>query len=654
MTSALRIGLTWVLGLSAACASARPPPTFENFVFDKTPGPEAHPGSPAVVLLDRATVTFYADPGERAARAYVRRYHRFKVLNERGLEAAEVVIPYDPGSSIQRLIARVTSPSGQARELPRSGISDVEHESGTRAQTFVADGATVGSVIDFTYDLEVEDPRFLPPWSFRQTLPTERSELALVVPPGFEVDYRLTEAGAPLDRPPERFEVPEGTRLSWTFLNQPPIPPEPDRPALSVTAPTAHIIFMRAELPGYDDPEGFSTWSAFGAWFLAEHPTWARLTPAQAEEARRLAGDAPLEEKALKLLTVVARDLAWDPGPRVPLWRAVAPAAESVLDMKRGNQTSRGLLLTALLRAAGIEARPALFAYRDRGLLFPDLPTVHAIDGVVSVVQGPRGPFVLDPSSLIASVDVASPRLQGTRVVLIGDEGAELLRVPISAAEQSLTEAELKLEATREGRLSGSMDARFLGAEAGALRALLLARDPTEFPELVSAFLASRGASVALEAVTIADLRELRRPLRVQGTVAAAKIWRRAEDESATLELGALVGGTVELPRERRSTTLVLDAPRTARIRARLFLPEDHDLSELPPPFTAAWDGGSVRIEARSESRRRLLLQRESVLSRLEVEPEKYPAYRAFLAELRRAESSEVTARRPPPQTPSY
>lgn len=641
--------------LTSACASSRPPPRFESFVLDQTPTRDAHPGAPAVVLLDRATITFYADRAERAARAYVRRYHRLKILTEAGLEAAEVVLPYDPGSALWGLSARVTAPDGQVRELPRSGVADIEHESGTRARSFVAEGAMVGSVIEYTYDLEVDDPRFLPPWSFRHELPTERSELAVIVPPGFEVDHRLTESGAPLDRPPERFEVPEGTRLSWTFLAQPPIPGEPDRAALAMIAPTAHIIFMRAEMPGYDDPEGFSSWNAFARWFLAEHPTWARLSAEQQAEARRLAGDAPVEERALKLHTIVARDLAWDPGPRVPLWRAVAPAAENVLDMKHGNQTSRGLLLTALLRAAGIEARPALFAYRDRGLLFPDLPTVHAIDGVVAVVQGPRGPFVLDPSSLTASTDVPNPRLQGARIVMMGDDGStELMRVPVTGPEASSTEVELKLEVDREGRLRGKAEVRLLGAEAGALRAVLLAAEPTRYPELVSRFLARRGAGLSLEAVTVADVRELRRPLTLTGEISATSIWRRAEDETATFELGALVGGPSGAARERRTTALVLEGPRVARVRARLLLPEDHDLAEVPPVFRAEWPGGNATLEARGESRRRLVITREFVETQLAVEPAKYPTYRAFLEALQRAARAEVTARRPPLRTPSY
>jgi hypothetical protein len=228
------------------------------------------------------------------------------------------------------------------------------------------------------------------------------------------------------------------------------------------------------------------------------------------------------------------------------------------------------------------------------------------------------------------------------------------MRVSTSKPEDSLTEVELKLDVDREGTVSGTAEARLLGAEAGSLRALLLASEPTQYPEIVSGFLQSRGAHLSLDAVTVADVRELRRPLVFKGTVTRAKIWRRAEDESATLELGALIGGTSETPRERRGAALILDAPRVARVRARLLFPEDHDLVDLPPKFETRWDGGAVVIEARSESRRRLVVTREHTQRALQVPFDGYPAYRGFLIEVRRAETAEVTARRPAPRTPEY
>ena len=105
-----------------------------------------------------------------------------------------------------------------------------------------------------------------------------------------------------------------------------------------------------------------------------------------------------------------------------------------MLDAKQADATGRGLLLAALLRAAGVDASPAFFAYRDHALLLPDFPVVENVDGIGVVVPRPSGPLFLDPSDLTVSTDVASPRVQGTRVIAIRPESADVVSIPVSLA----------------------------------------------------------------------------------------------------------------------------------------------------------------------------------------------------------------------------
>lgn len=636
----------WCLLLCLGCSSSLPRPEFERFDARVTPGPEVYPDVPAVVLMDRGELLLTADVERRTPIGRLRRYLRIKVLREPGIALSRVEVPFDPGSSVFGFNAQVITPEGRVVPAALENLTETGHApSGRRAKAIQLTDVTVGSVIEYTYDLYVDDLRFLPPWIFQGELPTVRSEFAVVVPPGYTVDLRYSRDGAFMDRPPERFEVPEGIRFSWSEAKLPALFPEEGRPDPALLAPRAHVIFLAAKIAGREF-KGFSSWDEVGEWFLSRQPNWAELSSATVEEARRVAGDAPADERALKILEVLARDLPPEPGPTPPLWRARLVHPEVVLKEQRANPTSRGLLLVALLRAAGLPALPGLYANRDEDLLLPDLPTVYGLDGVAAVIPRANGALVLDPSELTISTDVPPPRLQGTRVITMSPEGSEVVLVGVSSPEASKSEIDCTLELDKRGDLFGTLRATLTGAEAGTLRAALREVPPEDYAQITSDFLRARGSGVPVDSVDIADLSALRRPLTLKGSVKVDQVVT-GEGTEIYLPIGRILGAATGTIREVRRAPLKRGAPRQIEVKATLTLPEGWEAPTLPAPRTESWAGGQVQLNLRSETRRRIGFLRSAVERGGEVDKRAYAAFRHFLGQVKNAENEPFVIKRP-------
>ncbi|MEQ8980702.1 MAG: DUF3857 domain-containing protein [Deltaproteobacteria bacterium] len=610
------------------------------------------PDVPAVVLLDRGELVLTVDPKRLIPIGRLRRYRRIEILRESGLSRARIEVPYDPETGVLGLIARTVLPDGSILDADPDNITDTPYPDGRRAKAIVAPGVVPGAVVEYTYDLYRDDLRFIAPWVFQADIPTVRSEYAVAVPHGYQVDLRYSEKGDFVDRPPERFDIDDGTRFSWSLSNLPALFVEEGMPSKELLAPRAHVVFVSGKIRARTF-EGFGSWDQVGKWFLSRMPNYLEISDDTKAEARRVAGDASDEEKALKIMEVLARDLPDQPGAIAPLYRTPLVHPDAVLRQKRANPTTRGLLFVALLRASGVNAMPALFAHRDQDVLLPDLPTVRALDGVAAVIPREQGPLILDPSQRTLSADVPSPRLQGTRVIQLVNDVAEVLRVPTSAPKDSRTTMSFDLTIDKRGDLFGNVEARLTGAEAGALREQLADAKPEDYAEIVSSFLRVRGAGLGVESVNIADRTALRRPLVLEGTVALPKLIT-GEATDIDLRLGRFIGSSVQELREVRRTPITLSAPSEVEVRVTLTMPEEWSHAELPPVATESWDGGQVELSVRSETSRRIGMFRKSTVEARRIDPKSYSRFRRFHERVRIAEDARVLVTRPPPRQLEY
>lgn len=632
-----------------ACASTLPRPAFEKFDPGSRRPASDYPDAQAVVLLDRGELRFSFDDKAGNPLARLRRWRRLQVLATPDAALHRIDVPVEPTTFIYGLQVRVSRVDGRKTTYADPQTAETGH---MRVVRLELDLLQPGDVVDLVYDLWFKDPRFVPPWVFESEHPTLRSEFAVVLPPGFDVDLRFSRDGDFVDAPPDRFETLEGVRFSWSIADLPARYQEFEMPRAALLAPRAHVLFRQARRPGQDTVyPGFATWDEVGRWLVSRQPRWAELTPAHRDEAARVASDLGPEEGALRLLEVVARDVRRE--TETPLWRAPLTHPDAVLDAGAGTASSRGLLLVALLRAAGYPAVPALYSARDHDILLPDAATVRSLDGIAAALPRPEGWLFLDPSTLTVNGRVPAPQLQGQRVVLVRDDRTEVVRVPLSKVEDSSVEVEYTLQLDARGELFGRMEARLTGAEAGELRAQLLDEAPSAYEQVVSKFLASRGAVLPATSISLADLRVLRRPLLVTGTV--GRRWSFADPPAAVvLPLGQLIGGAGLTPREVRRSPRRLGVPRRAEVRMTVTLPDEWSVEVVPEPAALTGPGQTLELSARAETERRIGFRWLTRSTALSVARREHSAFRRYTFDRAAALEQTVVLKRPPERDLRY
>ena len=651
MHNLLRLLIGSLLLSTWGCASAISPPDFQRFDPSLKVSATDYPDSKAVVLLDQAELRFQWDVKAQLPIARLRRRRRIQVL-EADDSLGGFSIEIEPTTRIHGFRVRALTPSGSTTTLDHPQISSSTATGHLQRHALELKDVTVGTVIETVYDLWLTDLRFIPPFRFESSLPTVRSEYAVVVPPGFAIDLRFSQEGEFIDNPPNRFETPEGLRFTWSFNNLPARFAEIDMPSRELLSPRAHVLFLEASLAD-SKVKGFKAWDDVAPWFLEQEPRWSEITEHTLTEIQRIVGEESDEEKIFRLFEVIARDLKEVPDPP-PLWRTVLRPPETILTSGHADPTNRGLLLVALLRAAGIQAQPALFAWRDQDRIIPDAATIRSLDGVAAFIHQPGGrPLVLNPSEKTASPLVSSPRLQGQRVVLVDNHSALLTQVPVSEPRDSRTQVRYKLELTRDGSLQGELHAELTGAEAGILREQLLRAEPDNYADVTGRFLTKRGASLIPTSVTFVDLRVLRRPLIIEGQIHKPQ-YLHAESQDIFEPVTRIIGGQLKLPREVRRTARLLTAPRFIDIRAILKLPARWSISFAPEIETLKGPEIHTSFGTRKHGKNQLEFILETHQNTLEVAARSHSAWSSYVSDLRALLDRNFGFKRPKIRTLRY
>lgn len=214
----------------------------------------------------------------------------------------------------------------------------------------------VGDAIDLAWTLEPREPlpglRFTALYAFAWSVPVASALVSFRLPEDRDrVRWRVhcaEESIAPVA------ELAED-RVQWTFDHPPVFQPE-------ANVPSSHWAFPLLEITAWD------SWAEVSRFFRA---LWAdALTDdvdAVSEQARRLGDGVLLPEaigRAIRFVQEEIRYLAVDFGQGAGL---LPSGAGAVLRRRFGDCKDKSVLLCALLRELGVEARPALVnaAFRE-------------------------------------------------------------------------------------------------------------------------------------------------------------------------------------------------------------------------------------------------------------------------------------------------
>jgi uncharacterized protein DUF3857/transglutaminase superfamily protein len=454
LAACLALGLAGLAGAPPAQAA----PDWLKVVLLDAPTAPASDHADVAVLYDR--VELIVDPAlglKRLERRVLR------ILRPAGVDQATFAFGMEPGG--RRVRARAWTVGAGRDEVSKDTdvvetTLDPEHYSDVRRVILRAPRPRVGDLVAVEFATEEHLPFASYAWTPQfHGMPVARAELALELPAGWSVAARIT-GFVPRESTPDtrRHEWQAGPFEGETGEESPP----PHR---------SHQPRVMLRFAGATGAHEFQDWGAVARWYhgLAAPHFAAAAVPS---ELMTRGGGQPL---------VLAREVQHGVGyAAIELGgqRWEPDAAQATWVRRYGDCKDKAVLLVAALRAAGIEAQPALVCTREAGAVDPEWPDPrqfnHCIVAIAEPnplaapasarVKGPsgRGWTLFDPTDASTAFGLLPWSLGGTYGV-IADPVEGLVHIP--AVDPGRIRFDLKGTLAEDGTLSGHLRVE---AERGA------------------------------------------------------------------------------------------------------------------------------------------------------------------------------------------
>ena len=463
------------LGLSLAARAQFQEPTKEELAMTED---AKAPGACAVYLdYDEKT----DDPLH-----YHSVHARIKVLQEKCKELATVNVPYFHGETkITDITGRTIHPDGTVVPLagkPEDLLTEKNGETQIGHRVFNLPSVTVGSILEYQYDIRYDDNTYSSPWWFIQgKYFMHRAHYSFLPFKGFQPGqmtsmYLEDEKGRVADRLLYWTILPTGTSLVHDAggrfnVDLSDVPATPDEE------------YMPPLASFYDQVRFYYSYATSGGdYWVSEAKNWSKEVDHFAEPTKPIQdavasivapGDSQMV-KAQKLYKAVQAldntDFSRQKGKAElkALGMKQAKRAEDTWARKSGSKQDITLLYLAMLRAAGIAAYDLKVVNRNEGVFQPNMLNFGQLDDdvVLATIDGKEIP--LDPGEKMCpfkTLDWIHAGAMGVRQTADGHGALSATPLLAYTANPTLRVGDITIDA--HGTIAGNL--RFIMSGQGAL-----------------------------------------------------------------------------------------------------------------------------------------------------------------------------------------
>jgi hypothetical protein len=640
--SAIVAGIALLFGVPSsvpappsALASEPRPPQLGPFL-EMTEFPD-DPNAAAVILIDRGVVTF-DDEGA----IEIERTRRIKILRESAFDRATVHIPFRGSRKSITGISGRTYPPGRGDappiELDPEDIFEESVDREVKQLVFTLPGLRPGCIVEYRYRIRHESLYALGEWDFQYRDPTLWCELLVDIPDQlhFTIVHRnITSFAIETSEPHTDVtkRVPPFSRRRWVLTDVPALYPEPFVWSLEDHRKTLFLQLRAVDVPGRPAPvEVLSSWQALGEELRGSGGFGGQLDPPPAWKKRaksiREASSDPIETMRA-IYDDVRRRLVWNGQ------RSFVPAKPLIeaLGGKHVGSAEFGLLLTGMLREAGLRADPVVVSTRDRGRIFTRRPLLSQFNHVVTAVDIDDRRYFLDATDPFRPWFLVPESVQGCEGLLIpGGSRSECEFVRVEPGPPEETHVTMAAALQSDGMLVATAEFRAVGHSAVRLR-----RELQETGDAAAAlrkrwFQEVDGATV--DSVTVADRDSIEAPLvlrasvRIPGAAGAGSPLYVPAMPVERLEKNPLEAVERRHPIELRNQSM-------SSYSMILEIPEGYRVTEVPGELSVSLPGGAGQLQRTAFlSDGRLEYRLEHTLRRTEFPRSEYARLRDFMGAL--------------------
>lgn len=375
----------------------------------------------AVVLFDFGITSFvYGTSGSGGFQINFERHTRIKILNKNGFSYANIEIPfYYSGSDkesvggIKGYVYNLEDGEIVKEKLSRKNIYTEEVNKNKSIQKFSFPNIKEGSVIEFKYSIMSDFVYNMRDWYFQKSIPVLHSEYYAKVPEYFKYN-QLVRGYEPVsqttDSEPGRitftgrssnggYETNSVNYLNTVFhyvaKNVPAIKDEPYVTTMDNYTTRVEYELQLFEIPGYTRQDYTTDWQNINKELLFEEKFGAQLnhTMFLKDELKRLEAKtlSPIE-KGVAIYEYIKRNMKWNENTGLYTSNNTRKAFKE----KTGNVAEINLMLTAMLREAGLNAEPVALSTRRNGVIHPSYPSISQFNYVIACLKIDTVKYLLD------------------------------------------------------------------------------------------------------------------------------------------------------------------------------------------------------------------------------------------------------------------
>ncbi len=643
-----------VLPLRAQSSEEWLPITSADRQFKQVP---QDPGAAAVEL-------YYADfRDDNRQHQFI--YHRIKVLAESGRKYANVQIAVPLQYTVTGIQARTVHPDGKIAEFtgkPYERILSTWRDERFIARTFTFPEVTVGSILEYKYQLSWEKNLPDAVWTVQHSLYTVKERFSL----------------RPYRGPLRTRHVADQTQLSYVFSNLPAgVSPKDKGDAVEMTAENVPAFEAEPYMPPEGDfkaevrffyggreiesPEVF--WADLGRqWYAAaEHFIGSRPEiKAAAEQTIGAESDAESRLKKLYARVLEIRNLSFERARiRIEDKKEDLKSNESVTDVLTrgyGYRNEIAELFAALARAAGFDAELLRASSRRDHVFNSRLLSEEQLNVEIVRVNINGAPLYLDPGTRFCPFGMVAWDYTSTAALKLDKNGGEFVVVPTTAADKNVVRRTADLALNHDGSAQGDLIVEFKGNDALEHRLSALNTDEAGRQQMLEEEIAGElpvGSFVHLE--DVAGWNSGEEPLVAHFSIAAPRFAQQAAKRwlvPATLFQSSLPGSNSfgAKPFGEKAGVFSSTTRKYPFYFPYTYEQVDRVSLQLPPEYSVQLlpDGQDVKLPStrflttRSASAAGLEETRALVVNSIYFKPEDYGSLKHFFERLKSADEEQV------------
>ena len=593
-------------------------------------------------------------------------YVRLKVLTEKGKEYGNVELEYasvnnGSGYTVNDVAGRTIHPDGTI--IPFTGKPYeklIEKTQGTKymAKVFSMPDVTIGSIIEYRYNLRYDDNYFISPrWYIQSDLYTRKGHYKWM-----PTDKQLVsnDDRGQLTNSIAWFPIlPVGTELKNSRLpgiggnegqlifelNVRDIPPAPDEEYMPpLRSLTYRVLFYYAAYRTGDE------------YWKSEGKHWAKLrdkfigsgngvrTAVQQLTTPTDTQDQKLRKIYAAVMQLENTDFTREHSGSEEKAQGLREVhtADDIWDHKRGSGDQLAELFVSMARAAGLKAHLATVSDRSRHIFILSYPSFQQLDDYISIVNVDGKEQYFDPGSRYCAYGHLAWQHTMTRGIRQTEDGSAIFSSPGETYTTSRAQRVATLKMDEHGAVTGTVKITFLGSPALSWRQRSLTGDATSLERelrVSTEQLLPQGMDVKV--VSIEKLTDYESPLTVNFDVKGAI-------GSSTGKRLLFTGDIFEtndkatFPHEKRETAVSFNYPYFNQDAVRVNFPEGFTVESLPTSMKQQFQNFALYALSTESTPTSVTVRRNYTLAEIIYLPKEYPELRAFYSKFETKDQESV------------